>query len=1800
MDGRSSTLWMTIQRPFERPFIESLNICSSARADIIAEAEDDAEIAQSVVESMLEDKRKALAKAEKAKPAEGATIAEKIAAQKAHKAAIEKAKADVAFWENVAQQKDVVATEEVAEQSEEKRLYDTVGGSPVALAYLLEGGEGSIENAGYFLHGVAAAFPAVTNEIEDARHAMGGDILGMAPLDFVEQCPNEVDAVRQIIERAYGEAGVAVYEKLLANASGFYPRAGAVVEAEIENLKPITDKQGQQVEIQESEEVDEFGNHFVLASNGSSEFGIVDAESGLKYAPIKLSMGENTVDENGNNHGYGLLHIEAQRGEAIRNAGYSSVQEFVESVAKNYTDIREGGVIANNQTYLLELVDEHNNTLFIQLSRNGEYWTINSAGIFRRKYSRNKRKVYDRPALGSDTNTDTSGVDSGQIKGVTTPAGNSPQTSTGKDRADVSNVQENVQENSAQHFVNRIAEEWSAKIGVPVQVVESLDEVVNDQVRAAIENGVAVEGWYEPSTGRVCIYKPNFSTEQRVSEVIIHEAVAHKGLVGLLGQKAFDALCDQVWAMMPQSARDEYENYPGVKGIEDEVARHRAAADEYIAHLAEQTDLTDAEQTIWDSVIAALRKLLESAGINLKMSDADLSNLVKASYAKMAKEAKERKQAEAIAQNANGAARMMGTRVDKRMADIAQHFDGAELSETQSAIVDVFGGKGNNLPISVNRADGSSRRVVMRQGTENKAGAKHSLFRHYGTNSGAYTADELLLIEDVLVNGERTEEQRRGITVNVYKHTIDGVEYTVLTETNNRGTEVFANFYTNRNDNARSSNTQLSAQADSITASTGKGTNNSQTTQGNGAKMSVAEQQATEKAIAAMENSELGQALMPTEEAIEVAELAAAEEKVANAKGVAELADAIAERERVKFAAKRYGGNSGYVGYSKSKRAVDAEERGLRNASQMNAEFANEVNQIIEERTGAPSKLTLKAIKAALPNIPADEWHHTSMYGNKTNYYSAERVASHFAKDPELEAKDKAELEAAKRYDAYAAAVRSRIPMMKIETTLGEEDAFITSEGYAVEVPKNVVNNPEGARLFAIGELTGEEPYVVDKFSDWAYKNREQFKAAVQEYVDAVQKAKEEVEQSGVKFAVKPLVGNKKLHEGLRELEEGETSLVERVFTENKNFEFSSKNTIKSYNDVAYIFKELENESIENAFAVLVKGGRPTVVHLGMGSFTQTILSGAALNVAVRRIQPEKIYFVHNHPSGTLKSSIQDNNVLRNWKAAFGEDIVQEGIIIDSFSGKYGIFGGVGNLEYDMPSEQGDERPIKVYSFSKQIYQKDFKPSGQLTSSEDVAAFITSQRLGDRPKLGLLIANNQLQITGNVFLPYSEVTNKNADAIANDIAYYTTVLGGNRAFLFGNVSIKDVEGKNISNGVNAYSQGEINLLDFIEIDGGRYKSANDEGVRFSAKRKASKTALPEDESSFKGTVISDADRAKVLKNLDTLQKEYENKSAKDVKTFIGDLSEALNLRNNGNNSNYGDYVAVNGKEVTIRVSDHNVSVKDMDDAGKVNGISIVVSRKPNEGVRDYGDSHIVEFFYNDKKLRNSVGQPFVEIINSLKQTVYSGEYQDTTGIAEREEVNSILEENSAEQEDLTNQPTRLSVAQQKVDNAKSIAELADAIAEREQIKREARFAVRSGRSLRDEYDRLTRRPTKNNDVRWYSNFFRRMAESYQDSMHALNVLQDLVAEETGKPIEGFENAYWAENRMSSMNKAQQEAYERDFITPLYAEIDKLQKAGASYQEILDYLFAKHGLERNEVFAQREGKVRDYSGLSALT
>ena len=76
-----------------------------------------------------------------------------------------------------------------------------------------------------------------------------------------------------------------------------------------------------------------------------------------------------------------------------------------------------------------------------------------------------------------------------------------------------------------------------------------------------------------------------------------------------------------------------------------------------------------------------------------------------------------------------------------------------------------------------------------------------------------------------------------------------------------------------------------------------------------------------------------------------------------------------------------------------------------------------------------------------------------------------------------------------------------------------------------------------------------------------------------------------------------------------------------------------------------------------------------------------------------------------------------------------------------------------------------------------------------------------------------------------------------------------------------------------------------------------------------------------------------------------------------------------------------------------------------DNAGINNGISIVISRKPNEGITNDGNAHLVEYFYPDKKINSADGKPLVEILKSIKQALYSGEYKDNTGLAQREEVN---------------------------------------------------------------------------------------------------------------------------------------------------------------------------------------------------
>ena len=106
-------------------------------------------------------------------------------------------------------------------------------------------------------------------------------------------------------------------------------------------------------------------------------------------------------------------------------------------------------------------------------------------------------------------------------------------------------------------------------------------------------------------------------------------------------------------------------------------------------------------------------------------------------------------------------------------------------------------------------------------------------------------------------------------------------------------------------------------------------------------------------------------------------------------------------------------------------------------------------------------------------------------------------------------------------------------------------------------------------------------------------------------------------------------------------------------------------------------------------------------------------------------------------------------------------------------------------------------------------------------------------------------------------------------------------------------------------------------------------------------------------------------------------------------------------------------------------------------------------------------------------------------------------------------------------------------------------------------------------------------------------------EAYQDSMLALKHLQEVVAKTSGKPIQAFEDAYMAENHLSSKNTAEARKYYEAYFEPLEKEIAKITKGDTKgYEELSDYLILKHGVERNIEYSMRaffrglEGKMEE--------
>lgn len=189
--------------------------------------------------------------------------------------------------------------------------------------------------------------------------------------------------------------------------------------------------------------------------------------------------------------------------------------------------------------------------------------------------------------------------------------------------------------------------------------------------------------------------------------------------------------------------------------------------------------------------------------------------------------------------------KFMGSTTKKRMKDISTQLEGRELDEAQQAVADVYSGKDNNKDFSFT-SGGSERIMVMRQGNDEHAGTKHSLYRHFGVNKNYITVDDILSLPKML-NVSTRKPSKKGTIEYSYTDKESGVTYTVVTKpVGNK--EHFQNFYSDRKANPSDAshvaegNTYTpegARKTDGNAFTAAKVDNNSETAKGNSGNLSV-------------------------------------------------------------------------------------------------------------------------------------------------------------------------------------------------------------------------------------------------------------------------------------------------------------------------------------------------------------------------------------------------------------------------------------------------------------------------------------------------------------------------------------------------------------------------------------------------------------------------------------------------------------------------------------------------------------------------------------------------------------------------------------------------------------------------------------------------------------------------------------------------------------------------------------------------------------------------------------------------
>jgi hypothetical protein len=189
---------------------------------------------------------------------------------------------------------------------------------------------------------------------------------------------------------------------------------------------------------------------------------------------------------------------------------------------------------------------------------------------------------------------------------------------------------------------------------------------------------------------------------------------------------------------------------------------------------------------------------------------------------------------------------------------------------------------------------------------------------------------------------------------------------------------------------------------------------------------------------------------------------------------------------------------------------------------------------------------------------------------------------------------------------------------------------------------------------------------------------------------------------------------------------------------------------IKSANDVAFLFKNLENASTENVFVVHMDDkGKYKVQYLTTGSSVGSIVPIKHIISAAKEFGATRLVMVHNHPSGNLEQSQNDKLIdeqIRKAAEVVGINALP-GIIINLDSGKFAMIGDPKSDIQNKIEVTASIKKQKIYSFDR---KKLYVPSSDRTvirESSDIAEFLSKQKRGIVGKVHAIILDQRNSVT---------------------------------------------------------------------------------------------------------------------------------------------------------------------------------------------------------------------------------------------------------------------------------------------------------------------------------------------------------------------------------------------------------------------------------------------------------------------